>query len=317
MLEEIWTEKYRPKKLGEVVGQEEITKRLESFVKNRSLPHCLFAGPAGVGKTTSALAIARELFGDGWKSNFLELNASDERGIDTVRVKIKDFARTMPLAGMFKIVYLDEADSLTKDAQHALRRTMENYATTCRFILACNYSSRIILPIQSRTAVFRFSPLKEQDIEGFLKRIAAAEKLSVDAGAYKSLVYLSEGDMRRAVNIMQTAAAMDGAITEEVVYAATNRADPKEVSVMLESALSGNFREARNRLLSLLYERGLASEDIIKEIYSQTFSLTIEDEKKLGIIEKIGEYEFRLTEGSNPQIQLEALLAQIGLAGKK
>lgn len=317
MLEEIWTEKYRPKTLGEVVGQEEITKRLESFVKNRSLPHCLFAGPAGVGKTTCALAIAHELFGTHWKSNFLELNASDERGIDTIRVKVKDFARTMPLSGLFKIVYLDEADSLTKDAQHALRRTMENYSATCRFILACNYSSRIILPIQSRTAVFRFSPLKEEDIAGFLKKIATAEKLSVDEKAYKSMVYLSEGDMRRAVNILQTAATLDGAITEEIVYAVTNRADPKEVRSMVEMALNGDFRQTRGQLLKLLYERGLAGEDIIKEIYSQTFSLNIDDEKKLMIIEKIGEYEFRLTEGSNPQIQLEALLAQIALIGKK
>ncbi|MBI2578926.1 MAG: replication factor C small subunit [Candidatus Aenigmarchaeota archaeon] len=317
MLEEIWTEKYRPRLLKDVVGQEEITKRLESFVKNRTLPHCLFAGPAGVGKTTCALAIAHELFGQNWRSNFLELNASDERGIDTVRVKIKDFARTMPLAGMFKIVYLDEADSLTKDAQHALRRTMENYSAACRFILACNYSSRIILPIQSRTAVFRFSPLRQEDIAGFLKGIASAEGLAVDEAAYRSMVYLSEGDMRRAVNILQTAATMDGSITEEVVYAVTNRADPKEVLTMLEKSLAGDFKASRNQLLKLLYERGLAGEDIIKEIYSQTFSLNIEDEKKLAIIEKIGEYEFRLTEGSNPQIQLEALLAQITLVGKK
>ncbi len=317
MLEEIWTEKYRPKELGEIVGQEQITSRLEYFVKSRSLPHCLFAGPAGVGKTTAALAIAHELFGPQWKSNFLELNASDERGIDTVRVKIKDFARTMPLSGLFKIVYLDEADSLTKDAQHALRRIMENYSATCRFILACNYSSRIIPPIQSRTAIFRFSQLKEEGIAGFLKKIASSEDLTADEKAYKAIVYLSEGDMRRAINILQTAATLHNKITEEIVYDVTNKADPKEVVTMMELALKGDFRSARKHLLSLLYERGLSGEDIIKEIYSQTFSLNIDDAKKLAIIEKIGDYEFRLTEGSNPQIQLEALVAQIALVGKK
>lgn len=317
MLEEIWTEKYRPKKLSDVVGQEHITKRLESFVKNRSLPHCLFAGPSGVGKTTCALAIAYELFEKQWKSNFLDLNASDERGIDIIRIKVKDFARTMPLSGLFKIVYLDEADSLTKDAQHALRRIMENYSSTCRFILACNYSSKIILPIQSRTAVFRFAALKEDNVISFLKNIASSEKLDVDESAYKSIVYLSEGDMRRAINVLQTAATLDGDITEEVVYNVTSKADPKEVKTMLELTLNGDFKIARKHLLSLLYERGLAGEDIIKEIYAQVFSLMLEDEKKLAIIEKIGEYEFRLTEGSNPQIQLEALLAQIALIGRK
>jgi len=317
MLEEIWTEKYRPKKLSDIVGQEHITKRLEFFVKNRSLPHCLFAGPSGVGKTTCALAIAYELFEQQWKSNFLDLNASDERGIDIIRIKVKDFARTMPLSGLFKIVYLDEADSLTKDAQHALRRIMENYSSTCRFILACNYSSKIILPIQSRTAVFRFASMKEENVISFLKNIASSESLDVDESAYKAIVYLSEGDMRRAINVLQTAATLDRAITEEVVYNVTSKADPKEVKTMLEKTLNGDFKIARKHLLSLLYERGLAGEDIIKEIYAQTFSLMLEDEKKLAIIEKIGEYEFRLTEGSNPQIQLEALLAQIALIGKK
>lgn len=316
MLEEIWTEKYRPKLLKDIAGQEEITKRLELFVKNRSLPHCLFAGPAGVGKTTTALAIAHELFGPGWKSNFLDLNASDERGIDIIRIKVKDFARTMPLSGLFKIVYLDEADALTKDAQHALRRTMENYAATCRFILSCNYSSRIILPIQSRTAVFRFSQLKEDDISGFLKKIASAEGLQVDESAYKSIVYLSEGDMRRAVNILQTAAVLGGKITEQTVYAVTNKADPKEVRMMIEDALRGQFMPARERLVSLLHGRGLAGEDLIKEIYSQTLLMDINDLTKLSMIEKIGECEFRLTEGSNPRIQLEAFLAQLALVAK-
>ena len=316
-MQEIWTEKYRPKKLKEMVGQKDIIERLEMFVKNKNIPHCMFAGPAGSGKTTAALCVAYDLYGDRWKSNLLELNASDERGIDTIRIKVKDFARTISLDKTFKIIYLDEADSLTRDAQHALRRTMEKYSDTARFILACNYSSKIIQPIQSRTAVFRFSQLTEDDITDFIKKIAKSEKIEMDESAYKAIVYSSEGDMRKAINILQAASTVKGKITQETIYKVTTKADPQEVKKMLLLALDSKFKESRQQLLHLLYTRGLAGEDIIKEIHSQVFSFEIEDEKKLKLIEKVGEYEFRLTEGSNPRIQLEALLAQFGLSGKK
>ncbi len=315
-MEEIWTEKYRPQKLSEIVGQDNIMERLSAFVKARSLPHCLFAGHAGCGKTTAALAIANELYSNDWKSNFLELNASDERGIDTIRVKVKDFARTIPLRGMFKIIYLDEADALTRDAQHALRRTMEKYSNTARFILACNFSSRIIEPIQSRCAVLRFSRLSEDDIIKYLKKIAKNESLGVDEKAYKTIVYLSEGDMRKAINMLQTAAILNKKITEDTIYEITSKADPEAVKKMMLSALSGDFKAARTQLMNLLYEKGISGEDIIKEIHSQIFSLDIGDRQKMELIEKVGEYEFRLTEGSNPRIQLEALLAQMALVKK-
>lgn len=316
-IEEIWTEKYRPKRLKDVIGQDNITKQLTSFIQSKNLPHCLFAGPAGCGKTTTALCIAYELYGDKVKGKFLELNASDERGIDVIREKVKEFARQPSIdIGMFRIVYLDEADALTKDAQHALRRTMENYSHICRFILACNYSGKIIPPIQSRTAVFRFSSLRESDMLEYLKNIAKSEKLNIDESAYKAIIKVAEGDMRKATNILQTASSSKN-ITEDVVYSVTNRADPAAVGKMLETAIAGKFREARSQLLSLLNERGLAGEDLIKEVHSQVFELDVSDRQKLEMIERIGEYEFRMTEGSNPQIQLEALLAQVALIGKK
>ncbi|MBI2970821.1 MAG: replication factor C small subunit [Candidatus Aenigmarchaeota archaeon] len=308
----IWAEKYRPKRLRDIAGQQHIITRLEAFVQSRTLPHCLFAGPAGCGKTTTALAIAHELYGDAWKANFLELNSSDERGIDTVRVKVKDFARTISLGNTFKIICLDEADALTKDAQHALRRTMEKYSSTARFILSCNYSSRIIPPIQSRCAVFRFTSLKEADVVACLRSIAGAEGIPVSESAYGAVLQSAEGDMRKAINLLQGAALRGAEVTEETVYAIASRPHPDAVRSMLAAAMNGAFRDARNMLVMLLHEQGLAGEDIIKEIHNQIFELDIPDSQKLALIEKAGEYEFRLTEGSNPRIQLEALLAQFG-----
>jgi len=312
---DLWTEKYRPKKLKDMIGQEHIVERLNAFVKNNSLPHCLFSGPAGVGKTTAALCIAHELFGNDWQNNFLELNASDERGIDTVRTKIKDFARTVPLGEKkFKIIYLDEADSLTTDAQQALRRMMENYTNTCRFILACNYSSKIIPPIQSRTAVFRFSSLPKEKIENYINMIAENENIKIEKDAVDAIIYISEGDMRKAINILQTVSSLGKKITEDVVYSSTSRADPESVKKMINFAIGGKFQKAREMLLQIMIEQGLSGEDIVKEIHKQIMGLDISDEKKVALFEKTGECEFRITEGSNAIIQLEALLAQFMLA---
>lgn len=312
--EEIWTEKYRPKSFDEIVGQEEIIKRLEAFVKNRSLPHCLFAGPAGTGKTTTALVMARAFFGEGWHSNFLELNASDERGIDTIRTKVKDFARTIPIGHDFKIIYLDEADALTKDAQHALRRTMEKYASICRFILGCNYMSKIILPIQSRTAVFKFRPLEEKDIRKFVEKIAAEEGIKIEDSSLSTIFMLSQGDLRKAVNILQTAASTGKKINDKLIYSVVSNPNPDDVKRMLELAFDRKFEDSRKILISLLHEQGLSGEDVIKEIHSQIFSMKISEEKKAKIACLTGECEFRLSEGCNSQVQLESLLAQMMVA---
>lgn len=314
--EEIWVEKYRPKKLSEIVGQDEVVSRLQSFVAKKSLPHLLFAGPPGSGKTTAALCIARELFGEGWRQNFLELNASDERGIDTIRTKVKDYARTRPIADVpYKIVLLDESDALTPDAQHALRRTMEMYTHTCRFVLDCNYSSRIIEPIQSRCAIFRFRRLAEKDIAQYLKRIARAEKLTLADDGIKAITYVSEGDMRRATNILQAAAALKRKIDEKAIYEVSALAHPEEVREMLQLALAGKFEEARNRLVEMLIDRGLSGEDILDQIHREIFNLDLPEQVKIKLIDKVGEFDFRLTEGANERIQLEAALAHFCLIG--
>lgn len=311
VVEGIWTERYRPLKLEEVVGQDNTVKRLQHFVKNKELPHVLFAGAAGTGKTTTALCIARELFGDEWRRNLLELNASDERGIDVIRNKVKNFARMRAFGDVpFKLIYLDESDALTREAQQALRRTMENYSKTCRFVLSCNYSSKIIPPIQSRCSVFRFRLLEDGGVQERLKQIAHKEKVSMEGKGLETIIGIAGGDMRTAINLLQTCAASGKKVDEKSVFEVASRANPKDIDEIVEIALKGKFMDARSRLEDLLIKDGLAAEDLIKGIHSSVMNSKIEDERKIGLLDKIGEYEFRIVEGSDPRIQLAALLAQ-------
>ncbi len=312
----IWTEKYRPKNFTELKGQEQIVAKLKAFVKQKNFPHLLFSGPAGVGKSTLALVIARELFGTAYRENFLELNSSDERGIDVVRVKVKDFARTKAIGNVpFKIIFLDECDALTKEAQQALRRTMENHTSTCRFVLAANYSSKIIDPIQSRCAVFRFKPLASEYVLELINHVVKAEKLTMTEEAKKALIQVAEGDCRRATNILQSCAAVEKNITPEVIYSLASVAEPAEIKEVLITALKGDFMKAREKLLDVMLRYGLSGLDAIKQIQSEIWSLEIDGRKKVGLIDKCGETEFRLVEGSDEFVQLEALLAQFVLAG--
>jgi len=316
-MKEVWLEKYRPRTLDEVVGQEDIVERLKSYVKSGNLPHLLFAGPPGTGKTTCAIALARGLFGDTWKSQFFEMNSSDERGIDVVRNKIKEYARMVPLGGSFNVLFLDECDHLTGDAQAALRRTMEMYTRSSRFILSANYSSRIIEPIQSRTAVFRFRPLKPEAIRTYLARIAQAEGLQVSEKAVDALVYVASGDMRKAVNALQVAASVSTTIDEETLYKTASTARPEEVRKLIEVALAGDFLGAREALDHLLIEYGLSGEDILRQIHRTVFEVSLPDVYKVKLVDSVGEVEYRLVEGSNERIQLENLLARFVLFGQE
>jgi len=315
----IWTEKYRPHNFDDVRGQDEIVKRVEAFVKKKNMPHLLFAGPAGVGKTTLSLVIAKKLFGDKWRENFLELNASDERGIDVVRVKVKDFARTRAIGDVpFKIIYLDECDALTREAQQALRRTMENYTQTCRFILSCNYSSKIIDPIQSRCTVFRFKPLPKEDIYKIIDKIAKAEGLTVDAKTKEALYEISQGDCRRLENIMQSSAAVKDKITEDVIYDVASAAEPEEIGDILCLCVKGDFSAAKNKLLDTMLNHGLSGLDVIKQVQQEIWKLKdVDSRKKLEMIKDCGEAEFRMVEGSDEFIQLEALLAKFVLINSR
>ncbi len=271
----------------------------------------LFAGPAGTGKTTSAIALAKDLYGDDWKQNFKETNASDDRGIGVVRNEIKDFARTKPVNADFKIIFLDEADNLTSDAQQAIRRTMEKYSSNTRFILSCNYSSKIIEPIQSRCAVFRFNRLEEEDVQEYIQRVAAGEGLTVTTDGVDALLTVSEGDLRKVTNVMQAASIRDEDITDESVFEISASLRPDEVSTILQQALRGQFQDARDELSNLMIDRGLDGQDVLKSLHREIYNLDISDTAKLTLIEKMGEYEFRIVEGGSPDVQIESFLAQV------
>jgi replication factor C small subunit len=317
MSSEIWTEKYRPSNFEEIVGQEEIIKRIKNLVSAMNIPHLLFAGPAGTGKSSLAIIIAKELFGDKYKENFLELNASDSRGIDVIRQEVKNFARTKSIGKVpFKVIFLDEADALTREAQQALRRTMENFTTTCRFVLSCNYSSKIIDPIQSRCAIFRFKMLEKRDIEKVIKRIAETEKLEVDEQATTSLYEASEGDCRRVINLIQSTASISTKLTKDLISTIVAAAKPSDIKVVLEYALSGDFVQSKEKLLDIMLRESISGQDIIKAIQKEIWNLQIEPEIKVRLTEKTGEIEFRLVEGSDEFIQLESLLASFVLAGQ-
>jgi|TARA_Y100000034_G_C6894007_1_gene411757 replication factor C small subunit len=313
----IWTEKYRPKVFSEMVGQEDIIKKVESLTKSLNIPHLLFAGPAGTGKSTLALIVVKDLFGEYWRENYLELNASDERGIDVVRQKVKDFARTKAIGNVpFKVIFLDEADALTREAQQALRRTMENYTNTCRFVMSCNYSSKIIDPIQSRCVILRFKLLERKDVEARVKIIVEKEDLQISDDAIETLYEVSEGDFRRTINLLQACSSISRSITGDLINTLSSNAKPGDVKVILDYALSGDFLKAKEKLLDVMLKDSVSGTEIIKSIQKEIWNLSVEPELKVRLTEKTGEIEFRLVEGSDEFIQLEALLAGFVLAGR-
>jgi len=311
---DLWTEKHRPRTLTDIVGQNIIVERLTKFVEKRTLPHCLFAGPPGTAKTTAGVALARDLFGEFFDRNFMELNASDERGIDVVRNQIKTFARSLPAGDApFKILVLDEADHLTNDAQHALRRTMESYASSCRMILICNYSSRIIPPIQSRCAIFKFARLSEEDIAGRLEYVAKEEGIKLNPKGRDSILYLANGDMRIAINLLQAASSSGKVVTDVTVFAISGRADPEKIRTLLSTATAGNFDGALGILKALIFQDGVAPLDLTRQIHRELYGLDISTSRKQSTLERTAEVEFRVAEGADGEVQLAALLAHIAL----
>jgi replication factor C small subunit len=312
----MWAEKYRPKSLVDIVDQKEIVERLKSFVKSRNVPHCIFAGPPGTGKTTAAVCLARDLYGQVYREHVLELNASDERGIDVVRETVKTFARSKSVGEIpFRIMILDEADNMTSDAQQALRRTMERFTETCRFVMCANYSGKIIEPIQSRCAPFRFSYLPREEHDRCLKQMAEREKVKLSDEGLEAIFEVCGGDLRRAINTLQAAASLSKPIDAKVVYSITGKASPADVQKMLKTAISGDFLEARKQLRDMIQKYGVAGSDIIRQIHTEIFRAEIPEVWKVKLADVVGEIDFRLVEGSDEEVQLSALLARLVEAG--
>ncbi len=318
----MWVEKYRPKTLDDVVGLKDIVESIKAFMKNpKTMPHLMLAGIPGTGKTTMALAIAHELYGSNWRNFTLELNASDERGIDTVRDRIKDFSR-YSRSGFgeipFALIILDECDQMTGPAQTALRRIMETSSRTSRFILICNQSSKIIEPIQSRCAIFRFSRLDKQAMKEQLQCIAKKENVTLQPEAADRIVDYSEGDLRHAINALQTASAYKpDCVDEKTVSLVIGEASPMQVQKMIRKALYGDFIEARKTMYEIMGSFGFSGNEIIRQVQREIFKMSdLTPEQKAEISNIIGEYDYRLTQGANSDIQLSALLAQFAKFGK-
>ncbi len=312
----MWVEKYRPEKLSDLVNQKEVIGSLTALLKNASeMPHLLFSGSAGVGKTTAAMCISRQILGEHWRSFTLELNASDERGINMVRERVKKFSR---FAGLdteipFKIIILDEADEMTSDAQTALRRIIEDTAKYCRFILIANHISKIIEPIQSRCAVFKFTSIPEKEVISYLKLIAKKEKIKADEKGLQTICEYAEGDLRHSINMLQATASL-GTVNESNVKSSAGLTKTKDVHAVLKLALDGKILDARDKMIELIKVYGMSESDFLKYINQGVFKIktsNLED-----ILQTIAKYDYRILSGSNPEIQLTALLAELSKFGK-
>ncbi len=312
----MWVEKYRPFKLSDVVNQKSIVAAVKNLIKNpEEMPNLLFSGPAGVGKTTVALCITRELLGDYWKDYTLELNASDERGINMVRERVKMFARYSGMAGKipFKVIILDEADEMTGDAQTALRRIIEDSAKSTRFVLICNYLSQIIEPIQSRCVIFRFTNLPEEDVVAHLATICKQEKVKYDEKALSLIYEFTEGDLRHAINVLQAAASMGGVNTTNA-NAAVGISEKGRVGEIMKLALNGKFQDARTKLIELTKVYGMSERDFLRYANEEVQKLKT---SSADVISALAECDYRLVSGAHPDIQLASLLAELGKIGKE
>ena len=307
----ILTEKYRPNSLSEVIGQENITNLLKAFVKTSKIPHMLFVGPPGTGKTAAAVALAKELFGDDYKQSFKEINASDERGIPIVRGQIKTIASMEPLKLGFKIIFLDEADELTNDAQGALRRTIERASETCRFIFSCNYPNKIIDPIADRLVEFRFKPLKPIDMKFLLDKVSKEEQLNLKPEVIMTISVLSNGSMRRALSLLDVIKSAElKDVTEEKIYELVNWVDETSIRHLIGACINGDFDAVSRRIDDILFNKGYNSKEVLQVLYRVIREAkSIPDGAKLEIIEHIGLTDYRLAVKGTPEIQMKTLVA--------
>ena len=310
---EIWVEKYRPRDLFDVVGNEPAMDRLRGLAATGSMPNLILAGPPGCGKTTSVLALARALLGEEYvKNGVLEMNASDDRGIDVVRGKIKQFAQqkvTLP-EGRQKLVILDEADSMTEAAQQAMRRVMEIYSTTTRFALACNQSTKIIEPIQSRCAIVRFTKLADAEVLSRVKHVADKEGVACTDGGLEALVFTAEGDMRNALNNLQSTFTGFGSVTRENVFKVCDQPHPQAIQAVIKACLAKDWAQGFDRLAEL-HQKGYSCGDIVGTLLRLLKSFDMREDVKIEFIREVSVTHLRVVDGVSSLTQLGGMIARM------
>ncbi|KAH8918295.1 DNA replication factor [Atractiella rhizophila] len=314
-----WVEKYRPDTLNDVVSHQDIISTIDKFIQSNRLPHLLFYGPPGTGKTSTILAVAKKIYGTGTgalKNNILELNASDDRGIDTVREQIKNFASTRIIysGSPFKLIILDEADMMTQQAQSALRRVIEQYTRNVRFCIICNYVNRIIPAIQSRCTRFRFGPLKTDQVQKRLLKVIEAESIQVTEDGMNALLKLTKGDMRRALNVLQACHGAYDQTDETAVYNCTGSPHPKDIASIVDSMMNEEFQTSFNRISAIKAEKGLALQDLIAGIFELIQTLVLPPSARIYILDNLAQIEHRLSTGSSEKLQLTGLLSVMKVA---
>lgn len=310
-IKEDWTDKYRPETLDEIVGQEHVIERLQYYVSKGELPHLMFSGPPGVGKTTAALCIANELYGENADVHFLELNASDSRGIDVVRERIKNFCKGSLQGLQHRIIFLDEADALTQDAQAALRRVMEKYTKDARFILSCNYPAQIIPAIQSRCSLFRFGGVSDEEAKEYAERIVTEENIDISDEAVDIVAKAADGDMRRVAHYLQSVSTLEKSVEASDVKELIGYLDEDKVREILNIIHKGDFKKALVKTEELVYEDGISVRELVDGIYDIVKETELEDEQLVNILQEIGEIDYRLVKGGTEDVQIAALLATI------
>ncbi|XP_046561286.1 replication factor C subunit 5-like [Haliotis rubra] len=306
-----WVERYRPKKLEDLISHADIINTIERFVAEERLPHLLFYGPPGTGKTSTILAVAKQIYSPKeFNSMVLELNASDDRGIGIVRNQILSFASTRTIfKSGFKIVILDEADAMTRDAQNALRRVIEKFTENTRFCIICNYLSKIIPALQSRCTRFRFGPLSTHQMVPRLEHVIAQEGINVTEDGMKAVVTLATGDMRKSLNILQSASMAYEEVNEDNVYTCVGHPLRRDIENIVNWVLNENFTAAYNNISHLKVAKGLALQDILTEVHQYVHLVDLPIHVRVYLLEKLADIEYRLASGTSEKIQLSSMIA--------